>query len=54
MAEVLRLNIDPFVDFANEAHADVGKYRIQMMLAPNKMRFNAYCVPVCIPDQFCH
>ena len=39
------MSTDAFKDFANEANAEIGNYRVQMMLSPDKMRFNAYCVP---------
>jgi hypothetical protein len=44
-AEDPALSTDAFKDFANEANAEIGNYRVQMMLSPDKMRFNTYCVP---------
>jgi hypothetical protein len=40
------MTLQSLVDFAEEAHDEVGKYRLEgMILSPTKMRFNAFCVP---------
>jgi len=40
------MNLKSLVDFATEAHDEVGKYRIEgMILSPEKMRFGSFCVP---------
>lgn len=39
------MNLQSFVDFAEEAHDEIGKYRLDgMILSPDKMRFNEFCV----------
>jgi hypothetical protein len=40
------MNLQALVDFAKEAHDEVGKFRLNgMILSPDKMRFDAFCVP---------
>lgn len=40
------MNLQSLVDFAEEAHDEIGKFRLEgMILSPDKMRFNAFCVP---------
>ena len=40
------MNFQGLVDFANEAHDEIGRYRLEdIILSPAKMRPNDFCVP---------
>lgn len=43
------MNFQGLIDFAEEAHDEIGKYRLDnIVLSPAKMRFNAFCVPALV------
>lgn len=39
------LDLNSIIDFADEAEAEIGKFRVGVILSPSKMRFGPYCVP---------
>lgn len=39
------MDLTSLIDFANEAEAEIGKYRVGMTLSPSKMGCDSYSVP---------
>jgi len=43
--EIQLLALNECIDFANKAHEEIGRYRINMMLAPEQIQSKEFCVP---------
>lgn len=39
------MDLTSLTDFADEADAEIGKYRVELTLSPSKLGFNPYVVP---------